>query len=200
MRDGYDDGATVGKANTFCRSLGDHASCSLLKRSPRLPMLRKLVTQGYLSIYWAAMQGKAADPLEGLNTIAMLGQAYSLLGFQIVEGVVGAGYPQKPKHSAVFAQIDTEGSRLTDLARRANITPQAMGELVDELEELGYLTREPDLNDRRAKLIVLTDRGKAAVEAGKATIVGLENRITDILGERGHRTLRRLLSQLLADG
>ena len=43
------------------------------------------------------------------NTVAMLGQAYSLLGFQIVEGVVGAGYPQKPKHSAVFAQIPPRG-------------------------------------------------------------------------------------------
>jgi DNA-binding MarR family transcriptional regulator len=140
------------------------------------------------------------DEHDQRNTIAMLGQAYSLLGFQIVEGVVGAGYPQKPKHSAVFAQIDLEGSRLTDLARRANMTPQAMGELVDELEELNYVTRQADPTDRRAKLIVLTDRGRAAVEAGKRTIVGLEDRITEVLGERGHRTLRRLLSQLLAEG
>jgi DNA-binding MarR family transcriptional regulator len=129
----------------------------------------------------------------------MLGQAYSLLGFQIVDGVVGAGYPQKPKHSAVFAQIDPDGSRLTDLARRANISPQAMGELVDELEELGYVTRKPDPSDRRAKLIVLTVRGRAAVEAGKRTIDGLEERITEVLGERGHRSLRKLLDQLLAD-
>ncbi len=93
---------------------------------------------------------------ESLNTVAMLGQAYSLLGFQIVDGVVGAGYPQKPKHSAVFAQIDLTGSRLTQLAARANMTPQAMGELVDELEELGYVVRRPDPSDRRAKLIVLT--------------------------------------------
>ena len=139
-------------------------------------------------------------PADGPNTVAMLGQAYSLLGFQIVEGVAGAGYPQKPKHSAVFAQIDREGSRLTELARRANMTPQAMGELVDELEELGYVTREPDPKDRRAKLIVLTRRGHAAVDAGIATIVGLEERITEILGERGHSTLRRLLTKLLAEG
>jgi DNA-binding MarR family transcriptional regulator len=145
------------------------------------------------------MPGFDEDQHDRRNTIAMLGQAYSLLGFQIVEGVVGAGYPQKPKHSAVFAQIDPKGSRLTDLARRANITPQAMGELVDELEELDYVTRQADPTDRRAKLIVLTDRGRAAVEAGKQTIVGLENRITEVLGERGHHTLRRLLSQLLAE-
>jgi len=144
--------------------------------------------------------GSPRSELERLNTISMLGQAYSLLGFQIVDGVVGAGYPQKPKHSAVFAQIEPEGSRLTDLAGRANITPQAMGELVDELEELGYVERQPDPSDRRAKLIVLTARGRSAVEAGHATIEGIEERITDILGERGHRTLRRLLTKLLTEG
>ncbi len=139
------------------------------------------------------------SPTPPPNTIAMLGQAYSLLGFQIVDGVVGAGYPQKPKHSAVFAQIHPAGTRLSDLARGANMTPQAMGELVDELEELGYVTREPDPTDRRAKLITLTDLGRDCVEAGKRTIVDLESRLTEVLGERGHRTLRSLLTKLLAE-
>jgi DNA-binding MarR family transcriptional regulator len=132
-----------------------------------------------------------------LNTVSMLGQAYSLLGFQIVDGVVGAGYPQKPKHSAVFAQISPEGSRLTELARRANMTPQSMAELVDELDDMGYVVRRPDPNDGRAKLIVLTDRGRDAVAAGQQAIEGIEEQLTEILGERGHRDLRRLLSKLL---
>lgn len=135
-----------------------------------------------------------------MNTVAMLGRAYSLLGFKIVDGVVGAGYPQKPSHSAVFAQIKPEGSRLTDLARGANITPQAMGELVDELEDLGYVERRPDPTDRRAKLIVLTERGRACVAAGMATVDGIEDRIKATLGERGHRQLRTMLHKLLDAG
>ena len=135
-----------------------------------------------------------------MNTIAMLGRAYSLLGFKIVDGVVGSGFPQKPSHSAVFSQIRPEGSRLTDLARGANITPQAMGELVDELEAMDYVIRRPDPTDRRAKLVVLTDKGRACIEAGRATIEGLEDQLNDILGERGHRTLRALLRKLLAAG
>lgn len=146
------------------------------------------------------MQPREEASGQEINTIAMLGQAYSLLGFQIVDGVAGAGFPQKPKHSAVFAQIEPAGSRLTDLARRANITPQAMGELIDELEELEYVTRKPDPSDRRAKLIVPTAKGLAAIEAGKQTIVGLEHRITEILGEQGHAILRDMLGKLLADG
>jgi len=135
--------------------------------------------------------------MEQLNTVSMLGQAYSLLGFQIVEGVVGAGYPHKPKHSAVFAQISPDGSRLTELARKANMTPQSMAELVDELVELGYVVRRPDPADGRAKLIVLTKRGRQAVAAGRQTIEGIEDQVAGILGERGHRELRRLLSKLL---
>lgn len=134
---------------------------------------------------------------ESVNTVSLLGRAYSLLGFQIVDGVVGAGFPQKPAHSAVFAQISPDGSRLTDLSKRANMSPQAMGELVDELEEMGYVVRRPDLTDRRAKLIVLTKKGHACITAGTATIEDIEQRLTDLLGERGHRQLRRLLITLL---
>jgi len=140
----------------------------------------------------------AQDPPEqAQNTVSMLGRAYSLLGFQIVDGVVGAGYPQKPSHSAVFAQISPRGSRLSALARGANMSPQAMGELVDELEELGYVERQPDPTDRRAKLIMLTPRGHECIAAGIATIQGIEGRIDQILGSDGHAELRRLLTELL---
>ena len=137
---------------------------------------------------------------ETVNTVALLGRAYSLLGFRIVDGVVGAGFPQKPAHSAVFSQIAPEGSRLTDLARGANMTPQAMGELVDELVEMEYVVRRPDPTDGRAKLIVLTEKGQACVSAGIATITTLEESISALLGERGHRELRRLLQRLLDQG
>src|SRR5215207_1690326 len=137
-------------------------------------------------------------PGQAGNTIAMLGRAYSLLGFQIVDGVVGAGFPQKPSHSAVFAQITPAGSRLTELARGANMTPQAMGELVDELEQLGYVERRPDPTDRRAKLIMLTEAGRQCVSAGINSIGDIERRIDDALGVRRHRDLRRMLLKLLA--
>lgn len=136
-------------------------------------------------------------PVWPVNTVALLGQAYSKLGFQISHGVVGAGFPQKPSHSAVFAQIKVEGSRLTDLARGANMTPQAMGELVDELEELDYVERQPDPTDRRAKLIVLTARGSACVAAGVAIIDGLEEGISSVLGQERHRLLQEMLQKLI---
>ena len=143
----------------------------------------------------------AQDPrLQTVNTIALLGRAYSLLGFKIVDGVVGAGFPQKPSHSAVFSQIRPEGSRLSVLARGANMTAQAMGELVDELEAMQYLVRRPDPTDRRAKLIMLTRKGRACIAAGIVTIEGIEAQINQTLGASGHRQLQDLLQQLIDAG
>ena len=125
----------------------------------------------------------AQDPPEqAQNTVSMLGQAYSLHGFRIVDGVVGAGYPQKPSHSAVFAQISPRGSRLSTLARGANMSPQAMGELVDELEQLDYVVRQPDPTDRRAKLITLTKKGQACIAAGIRVLSAFQARMSNAGG------------------
>jgi len=132
-------------------------------------------------------------PPQTVNTVALLGRAYSLLGFQIVDGVVGAGFPQKPAHSAVFAQIGPEGSRLTDLARGANMSPQAMGELVDELEQLGYVVRRPDPTDRRAKLVEATRRGKALAKRAD-DILATPPAALSALGDEDLETLRRILT------
>ena len=134
------------------------------------------------------------------STVTLLSLTHLMLSRQVAEGAARAGHPVKASHSAVFGQMTAEGSRLTELARGANMTPQAMGELVDELEGLGYVARKPDPTDRRAKLITLTETGRQCVAAGIHTIGDIERRIDDALGVRRHRDLRRMLLKLLAQG
>jgi DNA-binding MarR family transcriptional regulator len=131
------------------------------------------------------------------STVTLLSLTHLMLSRQVSEGVARAGHPIKASHSAVFGQMSGDGLRLSDLARGANMTPQAMGELVDELEGLGYLIRRPDPTDRRAKLITLTESGRQCVAAGIDTIGAIERGITDALGVRGHRQLRTMLLTLL---
>jgi DNA-binding MarR family transcriptional regulator len=135
------------------------------------------------------------------NTTALLGLAYMNLGQRIVEGVNTAGFPQRPAHSAVMAHIDIDGgTRLSTIAARANITPQAVGELVDDLERLGYVVRRPDPDDRRAKRIVLTDRGRESVSAALGTIATLEAELEDLLGPHKVAELHDSLSRILTAG
>src|ERR1700761_8616820 len=65
----------------------------------------------------------------------------------------------RPAHLQVFGVIKADGTRLTDLAASAGMSLSAMAELVDALEQLGYVERRPDPRDGRAKLVCLTDSG-----------------------------------------
>jgi DNA-binding MarR family transcriptional regulator len=90
----------------------------------------------------------------------------------------------RPPHTHVSAYIKAEGSRLTDLARDARMTGPAMLELVDDLERLGYAQRRPDRNDRRAKLVTLTEKGWAAMRLAQSIITELEIEYATAVGVR----------------
>jgi DNA-binding MarR family transcriptional regulator len=66
----------------------------------------------------------------------------------------------RPAHSAVFQYLDDAGTTVSLLAERAQMTKQAMAELVAYLEVHGYVTRTPDPGDRRAKLVLPTGCGR----------------------------------------
>jgi DNA-binding MarR family transcriptional regulator len=97
-----------------------------------------------------------------------------------------------------MAHIDLEGgTRLTTIASRANITPQAVGELVDDLERLGYVVRRPDPDDRRAKRVVLTERGRDSVAAAVVVIASLERELDVLLGPDKVAQLHDALTRII---
>ena len=70
------------------------------------------------------------------------------------------GHPLiRPSHATVFANLRTGAVRVTELAERAHVTQQAMGKMLKEMERIGYIVREVDGSDRRAKKIRPTQRG-----------------------------------------
>ena len=112
-------------------------------------------------------------------------------------GLARAGFEDiRPAHTAVFQHIQADGSRLTDLADRAQITKQSMGYLVDYLEQQGYLERSTDPDDRRVTLIGLTDRGWDQVRAALTIIATIEQQWTARIGERQMNQLRKALNDL----
>jgi DNA-binding MarR family transcriptional regulator len=118
---------------------------------------------------------------------------------RIAEGLAEAGFDDiRPAHTAVFQHIKAEGSRLSELAERAQITKQSMGYLVDYLEAHGYVERRADPSDRRASLIFLTERGWAEVRDALRIIAGIEQEWVQRLGQRRMEQLRELLTELNA--
>lgn len=127
-----------------------------------------------------------------------------LHAFQGFERRLFQGYRERgedglrPKHGAVIANIDAEGTRPSILADRAGMTRPAMGELIDELEQLGYVTRVPDPADRRAKLVRPTAKTLKRQRLALAVNAEIEQFYEDRLGTADYRRMRRLLAELVA--
>jgi DNA-binding MarR family transcriptional regulator len=127
----------------------------------------------------------------------LLNAAERALAVEFEDGLREAGYHDlRAAHAQVFIAIDVDGSRLTDLAGRAGMTKQAMGELVRYLEQHDYLHVEPDSRDRRAKLIRPTTRGWSAHQASIALLAESDRRLADRLGEEELRELRAQLARI----
>jgi len=103
-----------------------------------------------------------------------------------------------PAHHAFFECIDPEGTRLTDLAARADMTHQSMGELVAAMERRGWAERRPDPRDGRARLICLTAEGRELTRRGLHHIKEIEAEWQQRWREAGHDgTLRPMLERAL---
>ena len=72
----------------------------------------------------------------------------------------------QPAYHALFENIDPGGTRLTELAARADMTHQSMSELVATLERRGWVQRTPDPTDGRARLVRLTPEGRRLTARG----------------------------------
>jgi DNA-binding MarR family transcriptional regulator len=109
------------------------------------------------------------------------------------------GHPDvREGHGCVFRFIDAHGCRLTDLAERSGYTKQAVGEVVVDLEGLGYVERVPDPVDGRAKIIRLSDRGREAQAVAQSIFAEIEREWADRVGQQRMATLREVLEELTA--
>lgn len=116
----------------------------------------------------------------------------------IRRGIATRGFDVRPSHSAVLANIDiASGTRSTALAERAGVTKQAIGELVDDLEKRGFVTRVVDPADKRAKLVQLTTKGRKAIDAAYEVIGDIETAVSKAMGKKDVDATRRTLQAMI---
>ena len=104
----------------------------------------------------------------------------------------------RPTHGCVFRYMRKRGLRLTEIAERGNMTKQSAGEVVDDLVARGYVERVPDPDDRRAKLVRLTERGEAAQARGFSLLAEIEKRWGERYGAERIAGLRAILEEIAA--
>ncbi len=135
--------------------------------------------------------------VQELNTGLLLYIPYRAMENKVFAAVAAAGFDDMTlARGRVFQRIGPAGTRLTDLAEQAQVTKQAAGALVDELERAGYVTRTPDPTNNRARLVCIAERGAAAIEVASAVVAEVESEWTRHVGVRQMAQLRSTLMKL----
>lgn len=139
-------------------------------------------------------QAKAESVAQLLFKCARLLNERALARVEQQEGVPRI----RPAHTSVFPHLDHAGTRLTDLAARMGISKQAVGQLVDELEQMGAVERVADPSDGRAKLIRFSRKPGSSLLDGLAHLQKLERELGETIGAERMAALHEGLVALLA--
>jgi DNA-binding MarR family transcriptional regulator len=117
---------------------------------------------------------------------------------KIWHGLAERGHPDiRPSHSAVFANLGLGAVRVTELAERAQVTQQAMGKMLKELERLGYIARDVDSSDKRARDIKLTSRGVQLASDSLEVVEEVRAGYAAKVGEEALRELENSLREVM---
>ncbi|MET9735397.1 MarR family transcriptional regulator [Streptomyces sp. NPDC006458] len=120
---------------------------------------------------------------------------------RIHDGVVARGFEGlRPAHGFAFARLAPGGATVTELAVHLGVTKQAASQLVDEIVRKGYAVRRPHPGDARARLIVLTERGRACTRAAEEAAAEAVRVWAAVLGEAELAALRERLARIAPAG
>jgi DNA-binding MarR family transcriptional regulator len=140
---------------------------------------------------------------ERISAPAQLGLLLRLLHQQWVQAIHAAlddaGFGDvRPSHANVFTFVPAAGIQVSELTQLAHVRKQTMAQAVEELEQLGYVERRPDPNDRRARLVFLTSRGELVRPVAMAAGRRVEARWAALASTQQIEALRHSLQLLLS--
>ena len=122
-------------------------------------------------------RGAAGDPLvfRLINEIAIIDQLASRLFDRVMPGALTLPQFVVLNH---FVRLGRPSGPLR-LARAFQVTKSTMTNTLQHLDRAGWVTIEPDPQDARAKVVFITEAGRAAREAA---IAALTPRLSSIAG------------------
>ncbi len=113
---------------------------------------------------------------------------------RIIAELNAAGFEDlRQPHMAVLQFPGPDGVRPGLLAERAEISKQAMNQLLRSLEGLGYVVRSDAPAERRARIVHLTERGHAAYAKIHDILREIEGEWRTVLGPERFAELKELL-------
>jgi DNA-binding MarR family transcriptional regulator len=130
----------------------------------------------------------------------LLGVAFQEFVRELREAHEAAGFTDLGRSDGVvFRSLDVRPMTVSELAARLEISKQGAAQIVEDMERRGYVERRPDPDDRRARLVHLSERGTRALAAARRFHRDFERRLVRAHGAAAVAGMRALLDAIGGD-
>ncbi|OHV89481.1 MarR family winged helix-turn-helix transcriptional regulator [Mesorhizobium sp. ORS 3428] len=130
--------------------------------------------------------------------LRQLVRLFRLMNDETVARMQARGFQgMQPSYPRLLGNLDTEGTRISGLARRMGITRQAVAQLVREIEAAGFVERRPDPEDGRGVIVAFTPKGREGLATAVEVMAEIEAEYAEAIGQSGLEELKGYLKTIL---
>lgn len=132
--------------------------------------------------------------------LRLLFRATHAMNAEMARRIRARGYAEfQPTFTALLAHVDTEGTTISELARRIGTTRQAVSQLAQSVEAAGLIERLPHPDDGRSIIVRHTDAGRKILLDALDVMAGIEDDYRHQIGADDVAELKRVLARLLEE-
>ncbi len=128
----------------------------------------------------------------------LIGVAFQEFVRELHAAHAAAGFADLGRNDGVvFRSLATRPMTASDLAGHLEITKQGAAQIIDDMERRGYVERQPDPDDRRARPVRLSERGQRALANARRFHQDYERKLARAYGADAVATLRAMLEAIV---
>ncbi|MFC9473188.1 MarR family winged helix-turn-helix transcriptional regulator [Nocardia sp. NPDC056952] len=128
----------------------------------------------------------------------LLGQAYQGFVQELHAHLAGHGHQVLgASYGYVLRTLADNALTASQLGEHLGITAQGAAKVVDEMVRQGYVERRADPNDKRAKLLQLSERGRDMLDTVRTFHADYERRLTARVGADQIAAVRAVLGEIV---
>ena len=123
-----------------------------------------------------------------------LGRLLRAYNRRLVDELHARGFDDySPAFPVLLSNLDTSGSHIGTLARRAGVTRQAAGQLLAQIERCGYVELKASPHDTRATMVRFTARGRRMLAVVIELIEAIDKEWAALIGEKAFEQAQHAL-------
>jgi DNA-binding MarR family transcriptional regulator len=147
------------------------------------------------------MPSRSSELNDPLDFAGLLALSLHVLTDQLRARLAEAGFDDiRRPFGFIFRAVAKDGATINELADLLEVSKQATSKIIDDMEARGYVTRFESPDDRRSKIVRLTERGTRAMQTALRLNRELEASLESRVGPKAIKAMRVALDTFAKEG